>query len=127
MGLRAKAPIPVAALTNPTEMARRRSAYRFEASLSRVLDVAARRYDWFSGEPEAPFQPASRLARRHGADHGGGAAIPPVLDFRDVQIEPGGTPATVRMAKLQNSAPHRSGKVGMLRKAGAPKRFERVG
>src|SRR5262245_33537540 len=36
------------------------------------------RHGWFSGEPETPFQPFSRLARRHGADHGGGAAISPV-------------------------------------------------
>ena len=62
----------------------------------------------FRPRPETPFQPASCLARRHGADHRGGVAgILPVLDFGDVQIEPGGTPAAVRMAKLQNSAPHR--------------------
>jgi hypothetical protein len=76
----------------------------------------------FSDESESPFQPAARLARPHGADHRRGAAgSPRVPDFGDVQIEPGGAPAAVGIAKLQNSVPHRFGMAGVRREAGAPR------
>src|SRR6187402_1537606 len=87
-----------------------------------------RQSGWISGQAETAFQPASRLAGRHGADHLGGAAgIPAVLNFRDVQIEPGGTPVVVRMAKLQDSVPHWLGMAGVDREAGAPEYLEREG
>src|SRR6202023_3893839 len=81
-----------------------------------------------SRKPETPLQPGSRLAGRHGADHrGGGAGTLTVLDFCNVQIEPGGTPAVVWMAKPKDCAPYRLGVAGVHCEAGAPENFKRVG
>ena len=67
-----------------------------------------------SGEPKTPFQPAPRLAGSHGAHHrGGGPGIAPFAGLRDVEIQPGGPPASVGVAKLQNALPHKLGKAGI--------------
>ena len=80
-----------------------------------------------SGQLETARQPASRFAGRHGADHrGGGAGISAVPDFSDVQVKSGGAPTVVRMAKLQNSAPHRLGMTGIHGEASAPENFKRA-